>query len=192
MVVLVADYQLIAGQLYKLGLDNILKRYVLNHERQDILWECHSGVAGGHVGGKATAHKVLKAGIWWAMLFKDAKEYARSCDTFQRVGNPSHRDELPLHLVGSLQAFENWVVDFIGPINPPAKHSKARYIITTTDHLTRWAEAKAIQCCSTYIVAIFIFENVITWFGFPRSLTSDQGSHFISNTITTLTRKFLI
>jgi hypothetical protein len=61
MVVHATDYQLIAGQLYKLGLDNILRRCVLNHERQDILWECHNGVVGGHVGGKATAQKVLQA-----------------------------------------------------------------------------------------------------------------------------------
>ena len=54
MVVRATDYQLIAGQLYKLGLDGILRRCVLDHERQDILWECHNGVAGGHVGGKAT------------------------------------------------------------------------------------------------------------------------------------------
>jgi transposase InsO family protein len=38
----------------------------------------------------------------------------------------------------------------------------------------------------------FIFENIITQFGCPRSLTSDQGAHFISETIATLTREFLI
>jgi hypothetical protein len=187
MVVRAADYQLIAGQLYKLGLDNILRRCVLNHERKDILWECHNGVVGGHVGGKATAQKVLQAGLWWDTLFKDAKAYARSCDTCQRVGKPSCRDELPLHPVRALQAFEKWVVDFIGPINPSAKHSKARYIITATDYLTRWDEAEAVQDCSTDTTARFIFENVITRFGCPRILTSDQGSHFISNTITKLT-----
>jgi hypothetical protein len=128
MVVREADYQLIVGKLYKLGLDSILRRCVLDHERQDILWECHSGVAGGHVGGKAT-------------MQKDAKAYARSCDVCQRVGKPSRRDELPLQPVRALQAFEKWAVDFIGPINPTTKHSKARYIITATDYLTRWVEA---------------------------------------------------
>jgi hypothetical protein len=54
MVVREMDYQLIAGKLYKLGLDSILRMCVLDHERQDILWECHSGFVGGHVGGKAT------------------------------------------------------------------------------------------------------------------------------------------
>ena len=55
MVVRAGNYQLIVGQLYKLRTENILRRCVLDHERPDILWECHNGVAGGHVGGKATA-----------------------------------------------------------------------------------------------------------------------------------------
>jgi transposase InsO family protein len=84
------------------------------------------------------------------------------------------------------------VVDFIGPINPTTKHSKARYIITATDYLTRWDEATVVQDCSTDTTARFIFENIITRFGCPRSLTSDQGGHFISSTIEKLTTEFLI
>jgi hypothetical protein len=110
MVVRAADNQLIAGQLYKLGLDNIVRRCVLTHERQDIMWECHNGV----VVGKDTTQKVLKSRLWRATLFKDTKEYTRSCDTCQRVGKPSRRDELPLHPVRTLQAFEKWIVDLIG------------------------------------------------------------------------------
>jgi hypothetical protein len=83
-------------------------------------------------------------------------------------------------------------MDFIGPINPSDKHSKARYIITTIDYLTRWVEAEVVQDCSTDTTTHFIFENIITRFGFPQSLTSDQGAHFISDTIATLTREFLI
>jgi hypothetical protein len=144
MVVRAVDYQLIAGKLYKLGLDSILKKCVLDHERQDIPWECHNKVARGHVGGNATTQKFLQDGLWWEMIFKDEKVYARSCDAYQRVGNPPWRDELPLQPVRYLQSFEKWVVDFIGPINPTTKHSKARYIITTTDYLTHWVEATSI------------------------------------------------
>jgi hypothetical protein len=141
------------------------------------LWECHNGVAGGHVGGKDIVHKVLQDGLWWVTLFKYANEYAGSSDTCQRVGKSSRRYELPLQPVRALQAFEKWVVNFIGPINPPTKHSKASYIITKTNYLTRWVEAEAVQDCSTYTTARFIFEKIITRFGCPRSLTNDQGSH---------------
>jgi hypothetical protein len=49
LVVCATNYQLIIGHMYKLGLDNILIQCVLNHEIFYILWECHSGVVGGHV-----------------------------------------------------------------------------------------------------------------------------------------------
>jgi transposase InsO family protein len=138
------------------------------------------------------AQKVLQEGLWWATLFKDAKAYARSCDVCQWVGKSSRRDELPLQPVRALQEFEKWAVDFIGPINPTSKHSKERYIITAIDYLTRWVEAAAVQDCSTDTTSRFIFENIITRFGCPRSLTSDQGAHFISITIATLTAEFFI
>jgi hypothetical protein len=87
LMVHATDYQLIVGQLYKLGLDNILRCCVLDHERPDILWECHSGVVGGHIGGKETTRKILQEGLWWPTVFKYAKEYAWACDVCQRVGN---------------------------------------------------------------------------------------------------------
>jgi transposase InsO family protein len=65
LVVWAADYQLIAGHLYKMGADSILRRYVLEHERPRVLAEAHEGIAGGHYTGKATAQKVLRAGLWW-------------------------------------------------------------------------------------------------------------------------------
>jgi len=79
-------------------------------------------------------------------------------------GQAARRDELPLQPVRALQKFEKWVVDFIGPINPTTKHSKARYIITVTNYLTRWEEATVVQEFSTDTAARFIFENIITWF----------------------------
>jgi hypothetical protein len=54
LVVIDGDYQLIAGQLYKMSLDCILRRCVLEHERPTILAEAHEGIAGGHYAGKAT------------------------------------------------------------------------------------------------------------------------------------------
>jgi hypothetical protein len=60
MVVRAMDYQFIVGYLYKLGLDSILRICVLDHERQDILWECHNEVVGGHVGGNPLCRKFYK------------------------------------------------------------------------------------------------------------------------------------
>ena len=59
LVVKALDFKLTAGQLYKLGPDEILRWCILPHEQGPILEEAHVGIAGGHYGGRATAWKVL-------------------------------------------------------------------------------------------------------------------------------------
>ena len=78
----------------------------------------------------------------------------------------------------------------MGPINPPGKRTDALYIITTTDYLTRWEEATRVAYYTTTTAAIFLFDNVVTRFGCPNILMSDQGIHFISHTISALTEEF--
>ena len=89
----------------------------------------------------------------------------------------------------TLQPFDKWAVDFVGPINPPRKRTGAWYIITSTDYLTRWAEAVPVVDCTVATAAKFIFENIVTRYGCPRILMSDQGSHFINRTMKALTEE---
>jgi hypothetical protein len=192
LVVCAADFSLIVGQLYKMGPDEILRRCVMEAERPLILAEAHEGIAGGHYAGKETAQKVLRAGLWWPTLHRDAKDYSRACDVCQRVGKPSRRDEIPLAPQLTLQAFEKWAIDFVGPINPPGKCTGARYIITATEYLTRWAEARAVKDCSATTTVRFIFDDIITRFGCPKILMSDQGTHFINKTVEALTEEFAV
>ena len=92
----------------------------------------------------------------------------------------------------NLQTFEKWAIDFVGPINPPGKRTGARYIITAIEYLTRWVKARAIKDCSATTNVCFIFNDIITRFGFPNILMSDQGTHFINKTIEALTQEFAV
>ena len=72
------------------------------------------------------------------------------------------------------------------------KRTGASYIITAVEYVTKWAEAEPIETCSSEVATKFIYENIITRFGFPITLINDQGSHFINKTIKALTDQFKI
>jgi hypothetical protein len=95
---------------------------------------------------------------------------------------------MPLAPQLTLQSFEKWEIDFMGPLNPPGKRTGSRYIITVTEYLTRWAEARAVKDCSETTTTQFVFDDIITLFGCLKTLMSDQGTHFINNTIEALTK----
>jgi transposase InsO family protein len=56
--------------------------------------------------------------------------------------------------------------------------------------LTRWDKARAVKDCSETTVARFIFDDIVTRFGCPNILVSDQGTHFINKTVESLTEEF--
>jgi len=120
------------------------------------------------------------------------KGYAKGYNMCQRVGRSSHQDEIPLKLVCALYICEKWAVDFIGPINLPTHHSHARYIITTMEYLTKWAEVAVVKDYTMNIATRFIFGNIISRFRYPRSLTINQGTHFTNKRVASLLKNFMI
>ena len=71
--------------LFKIGVDNMLRRCVTKEEAMSILWHCHNSPCGGHYGGDKTTAKVLQSGFFWPTLFKDAHHHVLKCDQCQRM-----------------------------------------------------------------------------------------------------------
>lgn len=59
-----------------------------------------------------------------------------------------------------------------------------------TDYLTRWAKAQPVKDCSAETTTKFIFKFILSRFGCPNILLSDRASHFLNETIATLTEEF--
>ena len=73
----------------------------------------------------------------------------------------------------TLQEFDKWVVDFVGPINPPSIRTGLWYIITMANSLIRLVEATLVRDCTAMTAARFLFDHVVSKFGYPNILVSD-------------------
>ena len=95
---------------------------------------------------------------------------------------------MPLISVNPSLTFEIWAIDFIGPFLVLARRTGTCYIITTVEYVTKWVEEEPIETCSSEVASKFIYENIVTIFGCPLTLISNQGSRFINKTIAALTK----
>ena len=173
--------------LWKYGADQIIRRCVHNSEFHSILTFCHTYACGGHFGTQRTARKVLESGFYWPTIFKDARTFCLSCDRCQRTGNIGSKDQMPQVPVFSVEIFDVWGIDFMGPF--PSSHGFV-YIILAVDYASKWVEAKATRTNDSKVVADFIRTNIFARFGMPRVLISDGGSHFCNRTIEALLKKY--
>jgi len=101
-------------------------------------------------------------------------------------------DELHLNPQVLLQVFDKWAIEFIGPIQPPSKKIGMQYIITAIMYLTKWEEAQPVKDCTVATTANFLFEYVLTRFGFPKIFMSDRGTHFLNETISVMLEEFQV
>nr|GEX48061.1 reverse transcriptase domain-containing protein [Tanacetum cinerariifolium] len=68
-------------------------------EAIDILTACHSGPTEAHYDANYTAKKVFDSGFYWPTIYKDAFELVKNCDSCQRQGKISQKDEMPQNTI---------------------------------------------------------------------------------------------
>nr|GFA23831.1 reverse transcriptase domain-containing protein [Tanacetum cinerariifolium] len=124
--------------LFKTCANQIIRRCVAGKEAIDILNACHSGSTRGHYGANYTTKKVFDSGFYWPMIYKDPFELVKRCDSCQRQGKISQKDEIPHNSIQICEIFDVWGIDFIGSF-PSSKGNK--YILVAVDYLSKWVEA---------------------------------------------------
>ena len=64
------------------------------------------------------------------------------------------------------------------------------YILLVIDYISKWMEAIPTQTNDAKVVENFLHSHIFTWFGTPRALITDGGSHFCNKLINNVLRKY--
>ncbi|GKE43955.1 reverse transcriptase domain-containing protein [Tanacetum coccineum] len=163
--------------LFCICADQIIRRCVHGQEANDILKACHEGPTGGHHSANLTARKVFDAGFFWPTIYRDAHTMIKSCDTCQRQGKISQRDEMPQNAIQVCEIFDVWGINFMGPFS--SSHGN-KYILVAVDYLSKWVEAKVLPINDARVVVKFL-KSLFARFGTPRAIISDCGTHFCND-----------
>nr|GFB46473.1 reverse transcriptase domain-containing protein [Tanacetum cinerariifolium] len=163
--------------LFRTCADQIIRRCVAGKEAIDILNACHSGPTGGHYGANYTAKKVFDSGFYRPSIYKDAFELVKHCDSCQRQGKYSTKDEMPQNFIQICEIFDVWGIDFMGPF---LSSKGNKYILVVVDYLSKWVEAKALPTNDARVVVKFL-KSLFSWFGTPKAIISDRGTHFYND-----------
>ena len=91
------------------------------------------------------------------------------------MGNLSRRNEMSLQGILVVQIFDVWGIDFMRPF--PLSFGNM-CILLAVDYVSKWVEAIACPINDVITVVGFIQRNILSRFGAPRTIISDEGSHF--------------
>nr|GEV91174.1 reverse transcriptase domain-containing protein [Tanacetum cinerariifolium] len=158
----------------------------LSSDTIDILKACHEGPTGGHHGANLTGKKVFDAGFFWPLICRDAHDMIKSCDTCQRQGKISQKDEMPQNAIQVCEILDVWGIDFMRPF-PSSKGNK--YVLIAVDYLSKWVEAKVLPTNDARVVIKFL-KSLFSQFGIPRAIISDRGTHFCNDQFTRVMIKY--
>nr|KYP34315.1 Retrovirus-related Pol polyprotein from transposon 412 family [Cajanus cajan] len=169
-------YVVIAGLLYRRGFSTPLLKCLDPTEAAYVMREVHEGICGMHSGARTTVSKLLRAGYYWPTMNTDCATFVKKCQSCQKHSNLIHQPAEQLHCIPPAWLFAKWGADILGPF--PVAKGQCKFLIVAVDLFTKWIEAEPLACISAHQVQKFLWKNVITRFGVPHTLVTDNGLQF--------------
>lgn len=153
-----------------------LRPVLPKHLRQDLFYDLHNNSL-GHFGVAKTL-EAIRQRVFWPDQDIDIKKWINECNTCSLIKNKNYTPKAALVPIKSFKRFDFWEIDFTGPL--PITKNANRYIIIFIDHCTKWVEALAVPDQTAETAAKALFSCVVSRFGVPSRIHSDQGTQFES------------
>lgn len=132
----------------------------------------------GHLGIKKTLSKV-QSRYFWYQLRNDVKKWCTKCDICVSKKNPPKKYKAPLIAFNVGAPFERIALDILGPL--PLTKQGHKYLLVIGDFFSKWLDAIPLKNQEATTVPKKLEERIVSIFGVPLSIHSDQGSNFESD-----------
>ncbi|OLY82060.1 Pol polyprotein, partial [Smittium mucronatum] len=132
--------------------------------------------------------KTLSSYYYAPGAYPVVKEIVGCCERCQR-NNFSVRRSENFHGTQAIVPFQIWRIDVAGSM-PATEKYKNKYVILAVDYFTKWPVALAVPEINAGVIIAFMCENIIAYFGVPRVLIRDRGTH-LSNEIVASYNRYL-
>lgn len=146
-----------------------------------VLYAYHDDMfSGGHLGFQKTYEK-LKSRVYWKNMQEIVRKYIQSCADCQSKKSenlPAAGLMVPFRSQ-AMEVFEEISIDIKGPMTSAT--SGRRYIFVATDHLSKYAVARAVRSATMRTMAEFLLEDIITKHGCPLTILTDRGKQFTAH-----------
>nr|GEZ49365.1 reverse transcriptase domain-containing protein [Tanacetum cinerariifolium] len=154
----------------------------------ELMCDASDFAVGAILGQRIDKHfrPIHYARFYWPTIYKDAFELVKNCDSCQRQGKISQKNEMLQNAIQVCEIFDVWGIDFMGPF-PNSKGNK--YILVAVDYLSKWVETKALPTNDARVVVKFL-KSLFSRFGTPKAIISDRGTHFCNDQFTKVMSKY--
>ena len=117
----------------------------------------------------------------------EVAHFVRSCDVCQKTNPPEQSTPYGKMPVSGL--FHTWSLDFAGPL--PRTQLGSRYLLIGVEHLTGWPVAQSLleSLFNSVGVLQFVEKEILTTYGNPVTIMSDNDSKFRSESISDYAKK---
>lgn len=159
-------------------------------QRRDLIKECHSSTIGGHKGVTKTCNR-LRQNYYWKHMKKDVQAFIQRCIGCQLKKLVRVKGKQPMYLTDTPgSSFDKVAMDVMGPL--PITSQGYRYILTLQDLLTKYLVTVPMKAATSIEIADGLRKYLISYFGAPKSILTDQDTNFTSSLIKALSHKFRI
>lgn len=179
------DYCIREDQLYRrfwdstdlteMEMSDPWKRCLPKPSREAVLRENHDAPTAGHLGIARTIVRIAQR-YYWPGMFRDIARYVRQCQSCLRFKTPQQKTPGLMRPSINRHPWETVSTDIVGPL--PLSSKRSMYLLVFQDRFTKWVECQPVQKATAQVVVRHFYERVITRFGSPKTVISDNGTQY--------------